>query len=105
VTLRSIYSQFNGGDGVNVDAYGTLKIIGVRSWLNGQDGFHTNSHTYSTTFDKCLAIGNFGDGIDATTPANLLIYPFTKYFLIPNTFYFGNDLDGSGDLDIRHTIV
>ena len=105
VTLSSVISQFNGGDGVIVDANGILKLVAVRSWLNGGDGIITNSHAYSTTFDSCVAIGNAGDGIDATTPANLLIYPYTKYLSMPNTWYFGNDVDGSGDLDFRWTTI
>ena len=91
--------RYNEGNGVEINAFNTVYLSGVKSLSNGTlltpgSGLLVDTGGYNLTLLNSAFIGNYGYGIDATIGAGL----FSK----TNIGYFGNTLSGgAGNLYIH----
>ena len=80
-----------------VDAEMGMTIKSLQSYNNGSAGngaglYINMSSTSTATISNSIITGNYGDGIDLNSGLEVLLL---------NTYYFGNDINNTGDKNLN----
>jgi len=97
ISLNRIEVKYSGTHGLNISGNNNITLSNLTSFNNGfgtdGDGVHiTAALTTSVTIKNASFMANEGSGIEI---AGALAYP-----TLNNTFYFGNDTDNDGDMNL-----
>jgi hypothetical protein len=84
VLIRSSLLRWNGGDGINLSAQGTITLDGVQSLMNSGDGVDVIATGITTIIKNSAFMGNDGYGIRV----------LKNFYTITNTFYLANTQGG-----------
>lgn len=120
VSLSKLVAQFNGDDGVDLSARGTLTVsemwlyrnlgnginaiadmgVNINKLQSYNNGFNANGDGLNLQMNmgslakilNSVFTGNYGDGIDLASDPNPTL---------TGTYYYGNDLNNSGDKNLN----
>jgi hypothetical protein len=96
ISIINANLRYNDDHGVSAVSNNTIYLSGVKSYSNGfvtnGDGVNLSTIGHHVYIYNSYIIGNYGNGIDAT------VLPFSV--ILSNTYYYGNDVDMSGDANL-----
>ncbi len=92
VSVSYINTRSNIDHGLEIYSNGTVSLRSATSMLNGYYGASIRTYGHNLSISSSVISGNTFSGILANIGSGT--------FTLTNTFYFGNDIDNTGDLNL-----
>ncbi len=92
VSVSYINTRSNNDHGLEIYSNGTVSLSSATSMLNGIHGASIRTFGHNLSVSSSVISGNTFSGILANIGSGT--------FTLTNTFYFGNDIDNTGDLNL-----